>query len=278
MVWVWRRVGALGRACHPLPAVAVTVFVGVVAVAAGRGAGGSVGVAAAVLAGQLSIGWCNDAVDAGRDAVVGRTDKPAATGELPVGVVGAAAGVALAGCAGLSLLSGPEAAAAHMAGVVLGGWAYDLGVKATVVSPLPYAVGFASLPVFVAFGLPGAPPPAWWAVAGAALLGVGAHFLNVLPDIVGDRLTGVRGLPQRVGARWSRRVAPVVLGAAVAVLACGPPGAPGVLGWVVLGVALAVAGVGAALPGVRWATPFHAAVVVAALAVVLVVAHADELA
>ncbi|UGQ12928.1 UbiA family prenyltransferase [Yinghuangia sp. ASG 101] len=271
-------IAAWGRACHPLPSVAVTVFVAVVAVAAGRGAGGSAAVAAAVLAGQLSIGWCNDAVDARRDAAVGRTDKPAATGELRARVVGGAAGAALAACAGLSLLSGPRAAVAHLAGVVLGGWVYDLGVKKTALSPLPYAVGFASLPAFVTFGLPGSPWPTWWAVTGAALLGVGAHFLNVLPDIVGDRLTGVHGLPQRVGARWSRRIAPVVLGAAVAVLACGPPGAPGPLDWAVLAVAVTVATAGAVLPGVRSAAPFRAAVVVAALAVVLVVAHAGDLA
>lgn len=255
----------------------MTVFVAVVAVAAGRGAAGSAAVAAAVGAGQLSVGWCNDAVDARRDAVVGRPDKPAATGEVSARVVGVAAGVALLGCAGLSLLSGPAAAGAHVGGVVLGGWAYDLGLKRTVLSPLPYAVGFASLPAFVALGLAGAPGPAWWAVAGAALLGVGAHFVNVLPDIVGDRLTGVRGLPQRVGARWSRRIAPVVLGAAVAILTWGPPGSPGPLGWSVAAVAAGVATAGAAVPKAGSAVPFRAAVVVAALAVVLVVARADRL-
>ena len=37
-------------------------------------------VTAAVLAGQLSIGWSNDLIDARRDRAVGRTDKPLAVG------------------------------------------------------------------------------------------------------------------------------------------------------------------------------------------------------
>ncbi|MYS72309.1 hypothetical protein GTY88_18055, partial [Streptomyces sp. SID5926] len=77
------RVVALLRACHPEPTVAVTVFVAVLAVGAGRGPAGSVAVALAVLAGQLSIGWCNDAVDARRDTACRRGDKPVGTGELP---------------------------------------------------------------------------------------------------------------------------------------------------------------------------------------------------
>ena len=37
------------------------------------------------------------------------------------------------------------------------------------------------------------------------------HFLNVLPDLGDDAATGVRGLPHRVGARWSPAVATAVL-------------------------------------------------------------------
>ena len=44
-------------------------------------------VVAAVLAGQLSVGWSNDLVDVGRDRRAGRTDKPLATGEASLAVV-----------------------------------------------------------------------------------------------------------------------------------------------------------------------------------------------
>ncbi|WP_418607252.1 hypothetical protein [Georgenia sp. SUBG003] len=55
--------GALARACHPAPTVAVTVLAGLAAVVAGHTAGGVALVALAVLAGQLTIGWSNDLVD-----------------------------------------------------------------------------------------------------------------------------------------------------------------------------------------------------------------------
>ena len=39
------------------------------------------------------------------------------------------------------------------------------------------------------------PLPRWQVTVAAAGVGLGAHFANVLPDLVGDRVTGVRGLP-----------------------------------------------------------------------------------
>ena len=47
-------------------------------------------------------------------------------------------------------------------------------------------------------------------VAGA-LLGVGAHLVNALPDLADDEATGVRGLPHRLGPRWTPPVATAVL-------------------------------------------------------------------
>ncbi len=70
----------LVRASHPEPAVAVTLVCALLAIGAGRSAVGVVATAATVLASQLAIGWVNDAIDAPRDALVGRRDKPVATG------------------------------------------------------------------------------------------------------------------------------------------------------------------------------------------------------
>src|SRR5690606_933697 len=97
---------ALVRSCHPAPTVAVTALSAALAVAFGRTAGGVALVAAAVLAGQLSIGWSNDLLDAGRDRAAARTDKPVAAGLVGPRVVGVAAGVAGAACVGLSLANG----------------------------------------------------------------------------------------------------------------------------------------------------------------------------
>jgi 4-hydroxybenzoate polyprenyltransferase len=255
------------RSCHLEPATAVTVFVTALAVAADRGAVGSAAVAAAVLAGQLSIGWCNDAVDARRDTTCGRRDKPVATGELPPGAAAVAAGTALGLCVPLSLLSGAVAGVAHL-GMVAVGWAYNLVLKHTVLSPLPYAVAFGALPAFVTLGLPTPSWPAWWAVAAGALLGVGAHLVNVLPDIEDDLGTGVRGLPQRLGRGTCRWLAPLVMLTAVGVLVVGPPGAVGGLSGALAATAGAVAVAGTAVPSdIRSRWPFRAAIVVAGIAV-----------
>jgi 4-hydroxybenzoate polyprenyltransferase len=40
----------------------------------------------------------------------------------------------------------------------------------------------------------------------AALLGVSAHFANVLPDMIADKLTGVNALPHILGQRLSALV------------------------------------------------------------------------
>ncbi|MFA3875712.1 UbiA family prenyltransferase [Streptomyces sp. MMCC 100] len=268
------RVLALLRACHPEPAIAVTVFVSAMAAGAGRGPAGSAAVGLAVLAGQLSIGWCNDAVDARRDATCRRGDKPVGTGELPRAAAAAAAGTALVLCVLLSLLCGVAAGATHLGGVAAG-WMYNLRLKHTVLSPLPYAAGFASLPAFVTLGPPVPAWPAWWATTAAALLGVGAHLSNVLPDIEDDLVTGVRGLPQRLDRPACRWLAPAVMLAAVGVLAAGPPGTVGATGWALTAAAVVAAVAGTAVrSGTRSRWPFRAAIVVAGIAVAQLLSHA----
>ncbi|WP_209311512.1 UbiA family prenyltransferase, partial [Streptomyces spiramenti] len=201
--------------------LAVTVVTALLTVAWGHGAGGVLLLTAAVLTGQLSVGWLNDLVDLDRDRAAGRGDKPLARGELtPVAVrraVVAAGGVSVV----LTSLAGWPAAAAHL--VALGSaWAYDLGGKSRAWSPACYAVSFGSLPAFVVLALPGAPAPPLWLVAGGALLGCAAHFLNVLPDLAEDAAAGVRGLPQRLGAGRSRGAAAGLMLGACGSLALGP--------------------------------------------------------
>ncbi|WP_283132909.1 UbiA family prenyltransferase [Rhizohabitans arisaemae] len=261
----------LVKACHPGPTAAVTVLVATLAVVAGHGAAGTALVAAAVLVGQLSVGWSNDAADAARDAAAERADKPIATGAADVRTVRAAALAALLLCVPLSLAVGPLAGAVHLAGVG-GAWAYNLGVKATRLSWLPYAVGFAALPVFVTLGLPGQPWPRWWVVLAAALLGCGAHLANVLPDIPADLAAGVRGWPQRLGAARVRAAVPLPLLAATALLVFGPPGPPEGTGWAGLVLAAVLTGAGVLLGGRSPRAPFLAAVAVAAVAVLLLLA------
>jgi 4-hydroxybenzoate polyprenyltransferase len=264
----WRVAGGLARACHPGPTAAVTVLVTALAVGTGRDLVGCVLVAAAVLAGQLSVGWCNDAADARLDVAAGRTGKPVVDGTVSERTVRVAAVVALALCVPLSLASGLLAGAVHLVGVGAA-WAYDLGLKATSLSWAPYAVGFGGLPAFVTLGLPGQPWPAWWVMPAAALLGCGAHLANALPDIPDDLAAGVRGWPQRLGVERVRLLAPLPLLAATALLVLGPDGRPGVAGWAALGAAAALAGTGLLLHRRSPRVPFLAAIAVAAVDVAL---------
>ncbi len=214
---------ALARSCHPLPAVAVTAVATALAAATGRSPGGLVAVAVAVLAGQLSVGWLNDLLDAGRDASVGRADKPVAAGAVSRRLVAVATVVAAVAAVGLSLLSGVDATLLHVV-MLVSAWAYDFGLKATAFSVVPYAVSFGLLPAFVTLGGPGGHWPPVWLVVAAAVLGSAAHFANVIPDLDDDAATGVRGLPHRIGGTASAGVASALAVITGVVLAVGPPG------------------------------------------------------
>ncbi len=217
----------LFRAAHPVPALAVTVLSALLCGALEVGAGRTVLVVAAVLAGQLSIGWSNDLLDLRRDRQVGRVDKPLATGAVPVSAVRVACVVAVLASVALGFASGAAVGVANVV-CVAAGWVYNLGVKATVWSWLPYAVCFGGLPVLVSLASPTAAfPPLWVPVAGA-LLGVGAHILNVLPDLSDDAATGVRGMPHRVGPRLGPPLAVAILvtGSVVILLGASVPVLP----------------------------------------------------
>ena len=257
---------ALLTAAHIGPGLAVTTLVGMLAATHDLSATAAVLVTAGVFAGQLTIGWGNDLLDAGRDRLVGRTDKPLATGELPPRIVVTCLAIAGVACVGLSLAVGWRSGLVHLLLGVASGHAYNLGLKATSFSWLPYAVAFGSLPAVVTLAGPTPDVPPWWMVVAAAGLGVAAHLLNALPDFADDAATGVQGLPHRLGARPTRVLAPALLVAASAGVVLGAPGQPPSWAWGTLGVVVALAAV--ALAG-RGKAPFHAAIAIALLDVVL---------
>ncbi|UZN04549.1 UbiA family prenyltransferase [Cellulomonas sp. S1-8] len=263
---------ALAQACHLGPTVVVTALCTALAVAIDARGGTVLLVLGVVLAGQLSIGWSNDWLDAERDRAVGRTDKPVVAGAVTPRTLRTAALVALASSVVISLPAGPAAVLAHAVAVAMG-WAYNLGLKATAASWVPYAVAFALFPSFVVLAGPDDAVPAGWLVSVGALLGVGAHLANVMPDLEDDAATGVRGLPHRLGRRVTGVLAPTVLAVAVVVAVLGPPGPPGAVPLVVgvVAVAVAVAAGTAGLLRARSRLPFTLALVVAALCVVVLV-------
>ncbi|PZG17608.1 hypothetical protein C1I95_15140 [Micromonospora craterilacus] len=262
----WTVLG-LVRASHPEPTAAVTTVAGLLAVGVGHPPGGIAAVTLTVAASQFTVGWTNDLLDADRDATVGRTDKPVATGAVGRRTVAVAAVLAGCGTVAMALTTNPTAALWATIGLI-SALLYDWPLKSTPISVLPYAVSFGALPAFVVLALPGAPAPPVWLVAAAALLGAGAHFANVLPDLADDARTGVRGLPHRLGSAGSRAAAFGLLIAATVTLALGPPGPPS-------GVGLAAVAAAVIVPAVAWCTDRAGARPVAAFRAVMLVALID---
>lgn len=257
---------ALLRAAHLGPTLAVTGVTALLAVAERLPPGRGALVIAAVLAGQLVIGWSNDLLDADRDARVAREDKPLATGELSRSLVLASLALAAGLAVVLSAALGWRSGLTHLGLLVGSGIAYNLGLKATRWSFLPYLVAFGSLPAVVTLAAPDPRLPAAWLPAASAALGVAAHFLNTLPDLDDDVATGIRGLPHRIGRTRSRVVATSLLLAASVAAVVGPSGPPALWAWGALVVAAALALV--ALAG-RGKAPFRAAMAIAVVDVTL---------
>lgn len=234
-------VRALALSCHPVPSVAVAALTAGLAGLAGLPLLCGVLVTSAVFTGQLSIGWSNDYLDAERDRAVRRSDKPVASGAMAPRVAGTAAGVALILTLVLSASLGWAGGIAALVGVACG-WLYNLGLKATAVSWLPYAIAFGLLPAIVTLS---ASPPRWpaaWALTAGALLGVAAHLANVLPDLDDDLSTGIRGLPHRLGATATAFAGAGILLAASTVILFGPGGQPDRWRWAGFAAAVLIAG------------------------------------
>jgi 4-hydroxybenzoate polyprenyltransferase len=258
--------GLVGTA-HLGPAIAVTSLVMLYGISVGLGPARVALVTGAVFAGQLSIGWGNDLADVDRDRAVGRGDKPLVNGSLRPATVRAAYWLAIFATVVLSLACGFEPGLVQI-GCVAAGLAYNLGIKSTAFSWLPFAIAFGGFPVFVVLAGPGIAYLPWWVALATALLGIGAHLVNVLPDLADDEATGVRGLAHRLGARRTVALAVASLSAATAVIALGASEVSVLLLSAVLvsvAVLVAVAVVG------RGRVPFQAAIGIAAVDVVFLV-------
>jgi 4-hydroxybenzoate polyprenyltransferase len=214
------RLRAILLSTHPGPGAAVTLIAVLLAIAGGLDPWRIVLLGAVMALDQASVGLSNDWIDADRDRAVGRADKPVARGDVPIPLARALAiGSAVASVA-LSFALGWPAVLAHLV-FLAGGWAYNAGLKNTAVSVLPYLISFGTLPAIATLAAAEPTLPAPTTMAAGALLGVGAHFANVLPDLDDDAATGVRGLPHRLGRLVSLVVTWLALLAAAACLAAG---------------------------------------------------------
>jgi 4-hydroxybenzoate polyprenyltransferase len=152
-----------------------------------------------MLGGQLAIGATNELVDLPYDRA-GKPGKPLPSGDVSVrGARGMVIG-GLTMMVGFGLPLGLPAFGLLALGTGLG-VAYDLWLKQTVWSWLPYLLALPLLPVwvFVALGRP--EPRLLFLYPLGALAAAGVHFAQALPDVAIDRQAGMETATSRLGSR-----------------------------------------------------------------------------
>jgi 4-hydroxybenzoate polyprenyltransferase len=177
---------ALAGSAHLGPTLAVTTITVVLASASELELWRVAVMGAMTLANQLSLGWSNDAIDAARDREAHRCDKPIVRGEVSARTVMTLAIGAALTAVGLSVLLGLALAVVHLVALAAG-WLYNARLKSGLTATLCYMVGFGLIPLMVTLARADPRPAAVWAIAVGGMLGLAAHFANVLPDLCDDR-------------------------------------------------------------------------------------------
>ena len=174
-------------------------------------------IAFGVFTGQLVVGWSNDLYDYEDDLSHNRMNKPLVSGLISRELLTKWIKVMLPFSFVANLLGplGIKGGLVYMLGIACG-VAYNFYFKFNWLSPLPYAIAFAALPSSVAISKNITPP--LWMWLGGALLGMAAHFINVIKDMKADQKSGIKGLPQLLGTRNSILVAILLITAGFAVV------------------------------------------------------------
>ena len=200
---------SLLRACHIGPTSAVTLISYLLATALWW-EGPALVIAFGIFLGQLLVGFTNDLYDYADDLKHNRSEKPLVNGQLSTKRLIRAIKI-VTPLTILVNLFGPlgfKGGLIYLLGVGLG-VSYNFYFKFTLFSFLPYALAFAALVGCIVVATDRSAP--FWLLISAASLGVAAHFANVLKDIEKDLQSGINGLPQRMGKKYSRFVVSILL-------------------------------------------------------------------
>ena len=196
------------RVIHPFPValnVAATVALAFIATRGWPSASELVRLAAAMFCVQAAIGASNDYCDRDLDALT-KPSKPIVQGLLePRTALVVAALFALAAGA-LGATFGPIAIGVAASGLAAG-LAYNVRLKRSVLSALPFMVALPALPIWVWVSLDRFAGELWWLLPFAPLAALAVHLSNTLPDLEADLRGGVRGLAHALGPDASRRLA-----------------------------------------------------------------------
>ena len=190
---------ALVRATHFPQALAMVLLSVVASALYGQHGVQLLYVAIASAAGQASIGWVNDYVDAKTDIELNRAQKPSVRYSLEPEDLRIPIITALFVLLPFSFLAaGWIGGAAHIL-AVSSAQIYNLYLSRTIWSWLPYAVSFSLLTVFLTQSSSTSLWPSWQIVGIAACVGVSAHILNALPDLELDKRAQLGGLVVALG-------------------------------------------------------------------------------
>jgi 4-hydroxybenzoate polyprenyltransferase len=167
-------------------------------------------IAFTVATGQLVVGWSNDLYDFQDDLKHNRTNKPLVSGLITQKYLQRWL-IFMVPFSFFANLFGPlgfKGGMVYMLGIACG-VAYNFYFKFSALSPLPYAIAFAALPSSIPISKDITPPVWMW--LGGALFGMAAHFINVIKDMEQDQVSGIKGLPQRLGSKKSIAVAAALI-------------------------------------------------------------------
>ncbi|HEX7473659.1 MAG TPA: UbiA family prenyltransferase [Candidatus Limnocylindrales bacterium] len=197
------------RLVHPFPSTLAALVTVAIAVLAGGGTGTVVRLGLAMLGIQFAIGAVNDLADVERDAGAKRA-KPIPAGLLSPGAARLVGTIALVVGLGLATSVGPGVLGLAVLGAGAG-IVYDLRLKGTPVSWLPYTVGIPLLPLFAWLGASGTIPGAILVAAGLAVpAGAALALANELPDLERDARGGLASVTQVLGRRRAWAVGAVL--------------------------------------------------------------------
>lgn len=165
--------------------------------------------AIATAAGQASIGWGNDYIDANTDKALNRTHKPSVKYSLEPKSLRTPIMVALVVMVPFSFLAAGLVGGLANILAVASAQVYNRYLSRTIWSWLPYAVSFALLTVFITQSSSVELWPSWQVVCIASCVGVIAHVFNALPDLQIDKEAKLGGLVVSLGR--SRAIALLVV-------------------------------------------------------------------
>jgi 4-hydroxybenzoate polyprenyltransferase len=174
-------------------------------------------IAFAILLGQFVVGWSNDLIDFPMDKAAMRVKKPLVAGTISESTLRASIVIALIGALIVSIISplGVSGSAIHFLGL-LSAAAYNLKLKSTLFSVVPFMFSFGALP-WAIYAAAGESPPSWMVLA-FVLISSAFHFLNVIKDMDTDISQNVMGLPQVLGRKKSTIMALLLAGFGAAVV------------------------------------------------------------